>query len=158
MYRFILQAKSINGFLIVFVLVQFISCTAFRGISGDNIVIEMEKTPCYGQCPVYTIQIDDRGKGLLEGVENIPYLGLHSFRLSRDELEGLKIAFEQIGFFRLEDRYYAHVTDLPTTYLTFRSGSQEKRIMDYHGAPAELKKLEKQIAALVLSKKMKKAR
>ncbi|MCK4750259.1 MAG: hypothetical protein KAT15_24550, partial [Bacteroidales bacterium] len=148
--------RGINEFLIVFVFAQLISCTGSRNFTGENILIEMEKTPCYGQCPVYSIQIDQMGNGLFKGVENTELVGLYSFHLHDDELIHLKSMFEGIGFFTLEDRYFEYVSDLPTTYITYRSGGKEKKIMDYYGAPKELNNLEKQIETLVLTKKMKK--
>ena len=115
----------------------------------------MEKTPCYGHCPVYTIKIDHKGNGLFRGVENTENLGLYSFSLTGDELIRLKSSFDRIGFFNLEDRYFEHVTDLPTVYITYRSGGNEKKIMDYYGAPQDLKNLEAQIESSVFSAKMK---
>ena len=115
----------------------------------------MEKTPCYGFCPVYTLKIDQRGKGLFKGVENTDYVGLFSFRLSAGEMDDLRNSFEEAGFFGLENEYYKNVTDLPTIYVTYRNGGKEKKIMDYYGAPQELKNLERKIEALVLSRKMK---
>ena len=151
-------ARSINVILIVFVWTQLISCSGSSRLATGRIIIEMEKTACYGQCPVYTLKIDEDGRGLFIGVENTRYTGLYSFRLHREELDALIADFDRIGFFGLKDRYYDYVTDLPTTYLTFRSGEREKKIMDYHGAPQELKDLEKRLADLVLSSKMKRVR
>jgi hypothetical protein len=148
--------KGINGFLIFFVLAQLISCVVSSRFSEDNPIIEMEKTPCYGYCPVYTLKIDQTGKGIFEGVENTNFVGLFTFRLRKEEIAGLRSAFEQAGFFELKDRYYKNVTDLPTIYLSYKFEGREKKIMDYYGAPQELKDLEERIEALVLSKKMKK--
>ena len=135
-----------------------ISCTGSSRLATGRIIIELEKTACYGQCPVYTIKIDEDGRGLFAGVENVKHNGLYSFRLSRGEMDALNAAFDSIGFFGLNDRYYDNVTDLPTTYLTYRSNGREKKIMDYHGAPRELKDLERRIADLVLSCRMKRVR
>lgn len=150
--------RSINAFLIFFISVQLISCAGSSKITEEKLIIELEKTACYGQCPVYTIKIDEKGHGLFIGVENTEHLGLFSFRLRTEELDAVKSSFEAIRFFELEDRYFDYIMDLPTTYVTYRTGSREKKIMDYHGAPRELKDLEKQIATLVLSKKMKRVR
>ena len=149
------RVNSINGFLMFFVLIQLISCTGTGRFSSDNILLEMEKTPCYGQCPVYKIQIDSRGNGRFKGIEHTDYQGTYSFRLNKTELEQLKSSFESTGFFDLEDKYFDFVSDLPTTYLTYNLEGRIKRIMDYHGAPQKLKDLEKQVESLVLSKKMK---
>jgi hypothetical protein len=158
MFKINFGARSINAILIVFVWTQLISCSGTSRMAMEEIIIEMEKTACYGQCPVYTVKIDESGRGLFIGVENTAHLGLFSFRLRKEELNGLIASFERIRFFELKDRYYDYVTDLPTTYLTFRNGSREKKVMDYYGAPKELKDLEKSIADLVLSKRMRKVR
>ncbi|HEC43179.1 hypothetical protein LCGC14_2877740 [marine sediment metagenome] len=156
MYYKISCLRGINAFLIVFVSLQIISCTGSSKFTADKLLIEMEKTSCYGQCPVYTVKIDGDGNGLFKGVENTDYVGLFTFRISTDELSRLISSFEEVGFYDLEDRYYKNVTDLPTVYLTYRKEGKEKRIMDYYGAPQALKSLEKKIQSLVLSKKMKK--
>jgi hypothetical protein len=158
MFKINFGARSINAILIVFVWTQLISCSGTSRLAMAEIIIEMEKTACYGQCPVYTVKIDESGRGLFIGVENTAHLGLFSFRLRKEELNGLIASFERIRFFELKDRYYDYITDLPTTYLTFRNGSREKKVMDYYGAPKELKDLEKSIADLVLSKRMRKVR
>ena len=148
--------RSINGFLIIIVLAQLNSCAGSARFSEDQLIVEMEKTPCYGFCPVYTFKIDQAGHGIFKGVENTDHVGIFAFHLKKEEIAGLHSAFEQAGFFELKDRYHEHVTDLPTTYLSYRFDGKEKKIMNYYGAPQELKKLEKLIEALVLSKKMKK--
>ena len=158
MFNIIAGARSINAFLIVFLSALLVSCSGSSKITEDKLMIEMEKTPCYGQCPVYTIKIDENGHGFFIGIENTEHLGLFSFRLRTEELEALRSSFEAIRFFELEDRYFDYIMDLPTTYVTYRTGSREKKIMDYYGAPGELKDLEKQISTLVLSKKMKRVR
>ena len=156
MYNKLSCLRGINAFLIVLVSLLIISCAGSSKFTGDKLLMEMEQTPCYGQCPVYPIQIDENGNGLFRGLENTEHLGLYTFRIPADELTRLISSFEQAGFFDLEDRYYKNVTDLPTVYLTYRKDGKEKKIMDYYGAPQELKSLEKQIESLVLSQKMKK--
>ena len=158
MFKLNIRGRSINVFLIFLVWTLLLSCSGSSKIAGGKVIIEMEKTACYGQCPVYTVKIDESGSGLFIGVENTKRLGLYSFQLKPDELSGLIASFEEIRFFELEDRYYDHVTDLPTTYLTYRDDNREKRIMDYYGAPKSLKDLERLIADLVLSKRMKRVR
>ncbi len=150
--------RSINVFLILLVWAMLLSCSRTSELAGEKLIIEMEKTACYGQCPVYTVKIDESGSGLFIGIENTKRLGLFSFHLRQEEMEELLSSFEKIRFFELEDRYFDYVTDLPTTYLTYRSGGREKKVMDYHGAPEELKDLERQIADMVLSRRMKRVR
>ena len=151
-----MRINGINAYLIVFVFLYMFSCTGTTKISDDQLLIRMEKTPCYGACPVYTLTIDQKGNGLFEGVENTEHVGQYPFRLSKKQLQQLKASFIEAGFFKMEDKYDAFVSDLPTVFLTYHSKGKKKKIMDYYGAPQELKDLEKQIEALVLTRKMRK--
>ena len=57
-------------------------------------------------------------------------------------------AFEEAGFWDLNDEYTSQVTDLPTTWTTLVLGEKTKTIKDYYGAPEELKSLEALIEAI----------
>lgn len=152
------KLRGINAFLILPAIIILISCSGTSVFSDDNLLVKMEKTSCYGQCPVYTVRIDRNGNGIFTGEENTEPLGTYKFRLSEEEMEELKSFFDKAGFRDMKDRYYENLTDLPTTWLTYREGGSEKKVMDYYGAPEELKILEKQVEAMVLSRKLKKSR
>jgi hypothetical protein len=92
---------------------------------------------------------------LFTGEKYTDHIGSYRFRLSRAEVEELHQTFAAIGFFDLEDEYYKHVMDLPTTWVTYQVEGRRKKIKDYYGAPKELKDLEKRIESLVLSKQLK---
>ena len=147
--------NSIFTFLVSFLLC---TCSGPKTITDEDLLIELNRTPCYGFCPVYTVKIDKSGKGLFEGVENVDKIGRFSFSLSQDELIKLENAFLQVDFYQLKNINYGQVSDLPTTYITYNKDGKRKKIMDYYGAPEELRNLENSIETLVLSKKMKKIR
>ena len=115
----------------------------------------MKKSPCFGTCPVYTLKIAKNGKGLFEGEKYTDFIGNYRFKLNKAEIENLHRTFSEIEFFELEDEYYEHVMDLPTTWLTYQNEGRKKKIKDYYGAPQELRELERNIESLVLSKELK---
>ncbi|MCK4853144.1 MAG: hypothetical protein KAT31_02755 [Bacteroidales bacterium] len=145
---------------LLMILVSFLiySCSGPRTITDEDMLIELKRTPCYGSCPVYTLKIDKNGKGLFDGVENVEKIGRFSFSFSHDELVELEDAFLQVDFYQLRNIYDAQVSDLPTTYITYNKDGNRKKIMDYYGAPEELRTLENRIQTLVFSKKMRKIR
>ena len=158
MFHNSLRPSYFNGFLIILISGLFLNCSGTYILNDVDLIIEMEKTPCFGKCPVYTIRIGKNGKGLYDGIENTQKTGTFRFSLTGEELERLEISFREIHFFELKNEYYKPVSDLPTTYLSYHRGGEHKKIMDYYGAPPELKTLENEIEFLVLSKKMKKVR
>ena len=154
MFNKILAGSSFNTILMVFVSSLCFSCGGPKTLTGKDLLIEMERTPCYGFCPVYTVKIAKNGKGLFEGVENVEHTGLFSFSLSREKIEELEEEFKRLDFFQLDSVYYESVSDLPTTYITYIKDERRKKIMDYYGAPEALRTLENWIETLVLSTKM----
>ncbi|KPL16777.1 MAG: hypothetical protein AMS26_03445 [Bacteroides sp. SM23_62] len=151
-----LAGKCFNAILMFLVSTLFFSCSGTRTITDEDLLIELQRTACYGFCPVYTVKIDKNGKGLFEGVENVEKIGRFSFSLKKDELAELENTFLRIDFYQLRNIYDGLVSDLPTTYITYIRDGRRKKIMDYYGAPATLRSLENRIETLVLSKKMKK--
>ena len=158
MFDKLLAGKCFNAILWVLVCCLFYSCSGPRTITDEDVLIELKRTPCYGSCQVYTIKIDNKGKGLFEGVENVEKIGRFSFSLSQDELTELENAFHQVDFYQLKKIYDGEVSDLPTTYISYNKDGNRKKIMDYYGAPSALRTLENNIETLVLSKKMKRIR
>ena len=69
MFDKLLAGKCFNAILWILVSSLFCSCSGLKTITEEDLLIELERTPCYGTCPVYTVKIDKSGKGLFEGVE-----------------------------------------------------------------------------------------
>jgi hypothetical protein len=95
---------------------------------------------------------------LFERIENTQKKAKFRFSHSEEELEGLVQSFNEIRFFEMEDMDYRPVSDLPTTYLSYRSEGVHQKIMNYARSPPELKALEQEIETLFLSRKMNKVR
>ena len=139
------------GFLSLLILSPACKMHPVSSNSFDNSVIIMEKTECYGYCPVYTIRIDGKGNVVYEGQKHVKKVGKFEKQLSKKERAAIFTAFERSDFFKLENEYTAGVSDMPTTYVTFEHGGQKKKITDYFGAPESLKKLEALLEAVAES-------
>ena len=142
--------KHLNRLLIGLVLFN-LSC-AKQPSGSRELVISLEKTPCYGFCPVYTIEIYDDLSVMYRGERNVPLEGEHIFRIKSKELDGLVNSFLEADFFEFESDYTRPVTDLPTTYIRFTHNGESKKIRDYSGAPEKLKELEAKVEDFVKKK------
>jgi hypothetical protein len=139
-------------------LTTAMSCIAASEPTAQSIPegfsIGLERTSCFGQCPVYTVTIDAKGNVIYEGSRFVRVEGRQTDRVPLSRVAALLATTERIGFFDLRDQYRtirsadgseAMVTDLPTAYVTVTRGGRSKRIEDYFGAPEGLKQLEQQI-------------
>ena len=137
---------------IVFLLI-FLASSCFRLSEStinnqEDLIISLDKTACFGTCPVYKIKIYNSGKATYEGLKHVKKIGLHNLTISEGEKNIILTNEKKIGFSKMKDEYTEKITDLPTTYIMI----QNKMIKDYYGAPPELKELEKKIEELFLNK------
>ncbi len=110
--------------------------------------IMLKKDPCFGVCPVYTFMVDGTGKASFIGVRNVAKMGSWNRQLPPEATNALFEAFEASSFQQFQDEYTAQVTDLPTTWVTYKTSTYEKTIKDYFGAPEALKNLEKMVETI----------
>jgi len=119
-----------------------------------DLVITLERTACYGECPVYKVSIDGNGSVTYDGSQFVRVQGRKTARISPSEVGALFETAERTGFFDLHDQYRiihnadgteTTVTDQPTTFVSITGNGRSKRVEDYVGAPESLKRLEEQI-------------
>lgn len=119
------------------------------------LAISLERTPCFGTCPVYTIAVSPSGLVTFEGRAHVQLIGTATAQIPPQRVEALLIELEGAGYFRFADRYAAseptcgrYVTDLPSVISTATLRGLNKRIEHDHGcgaAPGALAVLEKRI-------------
>lgn len=135
--------------LLMILLVILSACKASETAQEKAPVIFMKKTPCFGTCPDYDIAIYENGMAHINARRYLKIEGTYEAQLSEQQLHSLLELFAQSNFQSFEKSYTSNVTDLPTTFLTYRSGDKEKTVEDYYGAPDKLKTLEKAVEDLV---------
>jgi hypothetical protein len=120
----------------------------------SNVVITMERTMCFGSCPVYVLTIYGDGRIEYEGEQYVEIIGKQTTQISEDQVRELIDEFYNVHYFSMNDEYrhkrdkwgqYYTATDLPTTITSITINDYRKKVVDYFGAPQELIDLEKKI-------------
>jgi len=109
--------------------------------SDSHPFIAIKTTGCFGTCPIYTFKITDEGNANYVGTRHVAMEGKKEKKYTERQVEGLFQAFENADFFSYKDEYTANVTDLPSTYLTYNDGKNEKTIHCYFDVPEKLQSL-----------------
>ena len=135
-------AKSLLFLLPIFILFNCQDCANSGYAYGADTIINMEKTPCFGTCPTFTIEINGIGEATYNGVRFVDKEGNHSKVFTPEECNKVFEAFADADFWSFEDEYTGNVTDLPTTFLHFKHEGNDKRIRMYYNVPEELRALE----------------
>lgn len=111
--------------------------------------IELERTACFGTCPVYSVTINQDGQVVYSGEAFVQTTGEHHSQISSAKVGELRRAVERIDFFKLKDRYTEMgATDMPSAILQLTLNGRTKIVEHYFGdfdAPQALFELETEI-------------
>lgn len=126
---------------------------------GSNVVITLQRTPCFGDCPVYSLAIYENGfvvfrhltdpESLLYshafGVDLTGGVRPHIYQVSKESVANLVDEFHRIDYLSLNDTYYVSITDLSATITSITTNGSTKSVYNYLGGPRELFELEYKI-------------
>jgi hypothetical protein len=130
----------------------FVGC-AKRGADAE-LLVRLERTPCFGTCPAYVVEVDLDGTVRYEGRRHVVTLGAAVGKVGPEGLQSLREAF-RLARFRELPRHCCDcfdVTDQPGATTTLVDGRWPKTIVDYRGcrkAPDSLRSLEDEIDRIV---------
>lgn len=118
-----------------------------------NLLITLERTACFGTCPIYALTIYEDGRVEYVGQDFVTAKGEQTGSITPEKLQELVAAFQNADYFNLQDEYTAPITDLPTTITSFTFDGTTKTIRNYGGcldnmlvpAPQALCELENKI-------------
>ena len=144
-----MQSHPVIKVILLFTILFIVSCAGPKIGNEEDKVITMEKTECFGTCPVYLIELYANRTVVLDARKFMDLEGKYFTKLNKDDFTSLIEKFSSSGFQKFDNSYESHVSDLPTTFISFREGNEVKKIKDYVGAPQELKELENKVAALI---------
>lgn len=115
-----------------------------------NDSIYIEKTPCFGKCPVFKLTLKGTGEIFLKVDTNLTLpRGTYTSNLDLIRTREIFEDFKTQKIFSFKNEYLGKMTDFPTTYLIFKRGKKIKKIKNQYGAPPELKNLEGLLVNLI---------
>ncbi len=120
---------------------------------SDSLFTSISKQACFGQCPIYTIDIYNNGTVILNGKNFLDKIGLYKKQITYPEMLLFATTAKSINYMQLDDSYDNKlVSDVPTTVTSIVLNKKRKSIYDRYGAPKELKKYELLFTQLLKTK------
>ncbi len=123
----------------------------------EDLIIRLQRTPCYGECPAYMMTVKADGKVSFFGQNHVKYKGQTEDKINKEKIKQLIQEFKKADFFNLEDNYTSKncATDNPTVRTTLFINGKTKKIEHDKGceAPKELIALEDKIDKIVGTEK-----
>lgn len=110
----------------------------------DSLVARIQRTACFGRCPIYTISLYNSGFATYRGQKWVENEGFYGAYVGLNVLKTLQSMAKEINFLELQDIYDSNgVTDLPSTITTIRINDHVKVVVNRFEAPEKLIKFEK---------------
>ncbi|MBA2458172.1 MAG: hypothetical protein H0V43_04345 [Gemmatimonadales bacterium] len=123
--------------------------------SGSAPAVTLERTPCYGTCPVYQLSISRDGTVRFVGKQHVARQGAATASIPPAVVDSLVSELEAGGYFGFDERYLRgapgcgrYATDSPTVITSLTADGRSREIRHDHGchaAPPELARLERRI-------------
>ena len=121
--------------------------------SSADVAITLERTACFGTCPVYTVTILEDGTVNYVGANFVEVMGEQTSQIEPEVVEQMVAEFEAVGYFDWDTAYNTQtVTDLPTIITSVTRDGETHQVTRYAGdsnAPIALPFLEQWIDIMV---------
>lgn len=124
--------------------------------------ITLERTMCYGTCPIYSLAIYEDGTVEYFGHQYVNSVGLYKSSISKSSLNTLISFATSKGYSDLLNEYYTvidtaedgslieiQISDLPTKISSLKLVGKRKIVKNYYGAPKWLSEFETKIDSVV---------
>jgi hypothetical protein len=100
--------------------------------------IKMERTACYGTCPIYNFTFTDKQVMDYNGLGFVDVLGEAQAEVSLEDVNAIKKRLQAINWDQLAETYPCNESDLPTVILTLQTKNYKKRVEVGCNPPADL--------------------
>lgn len=111
---------------------------------SPDTVFMLQKTACYGKCPVFTATILSNGTMKYTGKRNVDKVGQYTSKISRIEISKIDRELKRVDILSFAEHYpldRQDIVDAANTIIYTQFDGESKRIFINHGAPDELKRL-----------------
>src|SRR6478735_1034197 len=88
-------------------------------VPGATAIATLERTGCYGECPVYRLTVNTDGSVVYVGTRWVKVVGRREYKLSDAQVSNLESAFERANFMLLRDYDRVESTDDDWAHLSF---------------------------------------
>jgi hypothetical protein len=168
-----MESRLSNQFLFVCLSLTLVVVTALSlagqqttqlgNVTEDDLkdlVISLERSTCYGDCPAYKLTIHGDGRVEYEGKKNVKLTTKKEGRLQPADVRKIVSAFDKANYFSIksyteESCSCTLCTDMPTAITEIRAKGLSHRVEHYYGcrcAPKELWELEESIDGIAGTK------
>jgi Domain of unknown function (DUF6438) len=101
--------------------------------------VKIRHTACFGRCPVYEVEVDNKGQAIYRGIRFIKDSGLHMKVIGKRQANQIINRFIKYRIDTCKDRYESRMTDMPGVEVTINYTGKKKEISNANLGPVVLR-------------------
>jgi len=121
-----------------------------------QMLASIERTACYGRCPMYKATFMDNGEVKYVGKGFVDKIGTYKTLISANEVLEIKNKISGYSYFELDSLYPTLITDFPSSITEVNLNGKRKKIVNRSSPPPSLKAFEKFLDSLLEGKELEK--
>jgi hypothetical protein len=155
--------KRVSLLLLAIVTVASIGCKSTKESTAGSVqkaqistpdqnpqmLASINRTACYGQCPMYKATFMDNGEVLYVGKRFVDNIGTYKTLITSEEVEAIKKEIVAANYFELDSLYPTPITDFPSCITEAQLNGKRKKVVNRRNPPVELKVFEKYLDTLL---------
>ena len=121
--------------------VEIVEKTTIPEGIDPNLLVSLNRTPCFGSCPAYKVEIFEDGTVKYKGSGYVKRIGFFTAKADADFIAQIMKQAETVNYLKFQNKYPAEnieIADMPQTISYVRIGKEGKLIHTKLDAPKEL--------------------
>jgi hypothetical protein len=107
--------------------------------SSPIVSVTMQRTACFGKCPEYSINMDNKGNVTYTGIRNAPIMGVYKKNIGYPATMNILYSLNQNQVDTCSKIYWPRIQDLPGIMYTITYKDSSKRILGAEAGPEFLR-------------------
>ncbi|MFM1875753.1 MAG: hypothetical protein RL266_1490 [Bacteroidota bacterium] len=124
--------------------------------SEPQMLATIQRTACYGQCPIYKATFMDNGEVIYVGKMFVEKIGTYKGLLSAQDVVEITNKITEYEYYALDSLYPTPITDFPSCITEVNLNGELKRVINRRNPPDNLKAFEKFLDSLLLKPEFEK--
>lgn len=149
--------KNLLSFIALSVLI-FSACAQQKKTTASKVMVKqakesqiqqivMERTPCFGTCPSYGLEVNKDGKVVFTSRAFTEYEGVYEKKFSTEKVATIFKKFSANQVDTCSEEYNSLIADVPGVFYTIKYADKEQRINNAHFGPEFLNDLANELDA-----------
>ncbi|MBI1287609.1 MAG: hypothetical protein GC178_08535 [Flavobacteriales bacterium] len=121
-----------------------------------QLLASIERTACYGQCPMYKATFFDNGEVKYVGKRFVENVGTYRTLISAEDVQDIKKKITESDYFGLDSLYPTPIADFPSCITEANLNGTRKKVIDRRSPPDNLLGFERFLDSLLKDREWEK--